>query len=474
MRIERIELKDVGPFDDAVLEIPEPAGPGELVLFEGPNGCGKSTVAGAIALAAAGPMGRKLRLDEPDETSPAYLHAAPPLADFVRRLRSREASISLLIAHGDGSLLDVTLAPVPEWTTARPCKPPGCMATAIQLITDLADAARSAPHRVKWAAYAYQPHHPTARLATQGPRDIEDPPLKGALSFGARYPASGQLGQFLVNLEFELVKAERYARAASAPDERARMNEAARAREQALSRFTEAMTRVLGRKVTIEFPFEQHTPRLRLDGDEVPLDLLGEGLRSTTAWLSDLLVRLLRTSWEDTERSPFDQDFWLILDEVDEGLHPTMQARLFPALRELFPNARIYATTHSPFVVASAAEGYIFPLRPDKDHRVRGKIEPKRLEPGQSLEWVVTEIFEAHAGFVDEETRQALEAHKRDIRSFQRKGQMDWSTFLDRRAWLLQLNDEVRTVVYMQEVPIRDAIDRAARGSASSPGGDAP
>lgn len=72
------------------------------------------------------------------------------------------------------------------------------------------------------------------------------------------------------------------------------------------------------------------------------------------------LVRLERITWADTARSPLDQDFWLILDEIDQGLHPQLQMRLFPALRELFPRARIYATTHSPFVVALLGDGVVF------------------------------------------------------------------------------------------------------------------
>jgi hypothetical protein len=195
-------------------------------------------------------------------------------------------------------------------------------------------------------------------------------------------------------------------------------------------------------------------------------------MRSTFAWLSDLLVRLHRVTWEDVHRSPLEQDFWLILDEIDESLHPTMQMRILPALRRLFPNAHIYATTHSPFVVASAGEGVVFPIRPDKDHKVRNKVKHLLLEPGQSLEWVVTEIFQAHAGFVDPGTRDALDAHKRDVRRLQRKNDIDWEAFLARRDGLMKLNDEVRTVVAMQEVPVREEVDRRllARGEAREQG----
>jgi hypothetical protein len=223
---------------------------------------------------------------------------------------------------------------------------------------------------------------------------------------------------------------------------------------------------MLGRRTTIEFSIDRQAPAILFDGEIVPVDCLGEGLRSTMGWLSDLLVRLERIRWADDTRSPLDQDFWLILDEIDESLHPTMQARILPAIRELFPNARVYATTHSPFVVASAGQGTIFPIRPAADHRVRGKVEPLALEPGQSLEWVVTEIFEAQAGFIDQKTRDLLVEHKRDVRRMERNGAIDWDTFLERRAALMALNDEVRAVVAMHEIPIRAEVDRRLRSGA--------
>jgi hypothetical protein len=136
-----------------------------------------------------------------------------------------------------------------------------------------------------------------------------------------------------------------------------------------------------------------------------------------------------------------------------------MQAHLYPALRELFPNARIYASTHSPFVVASAGEGVVFPIRPDKDHKVRGKVEPVTLEPGQTLEWVTAEIFGAATGFVDRKTRDMLEEHRKDIRRFQRTGKMDWDAFFERRRELMNLNEEVRVAVAMDEVRARKEID---------------
>jgi hypothetical protein len=438
MRIARLELTGIGPFEGAVFAIPEPRGTGELVLFEGPNGSGKTTVVEAIAVAIA-------------QFTRASLGA--PNGRLEQRFRSAEGAMDLVLAHQAQTLHYRCMRDGVSQVFVQ--------AAGIGALLGLGMGDRT--QRLGWAAFAFGGHQDTAALATEGPKDIAASPLDGALSFGRGARASDHLGQFLTNLENERTKALTYARDKPDPQRSEALERLAASRRDAIARFERALSDALEQRVSVEFSIDRQAPQIRLDGEDIPLDLLGEGKRSTLSWLSNLLVRLERVPWEDTIRSPLDQDFWLILDEIDESLHPTMQARIYPALRELFPNARIYATTHSPFVVASVGEGTIFPIRPDRDHKVRGEVEAHTLRPGQSLELVTTDIFQAPAGFVDQQTRDDLNAHDRDVQSLQRKNEIDWSAFLARRDRLMQLNDEVRTIVAMQEAPVQKDVLRRLR-----------
>ena len=51
MRIDQLLLKEIGPFKDALIELPEGTDPkmADVYLLTGPNGSGKSTALYAIA-----------------------------------------------------------------------------------------------------------------------------------------------------------------------------------------------------------------------------------------------------------------------------------------------------------------------------------------------------------------------------------------------------------------------------------------
>ncbi len=443
MRVARIELKEIGPFEDAVLEIPAPVEGqrGELVFFEGPNGCGKTTIAEMIACAA---LKLNWRMSSDD--------VSPPVGSVLQRRRSRNSAFSVLVADGATTEAAFVSAASPQGSSW-----PG-----------LVGVDQSIPFQ--HAAFAYRGHQETPHLWTTGPSEIQPHPLVGALSFGRVERASDHFGQLLTNIKHEQAMAFLEAhRDGLAPEKQDELTRLAASRQRMIDTIARALSDVLLRAGTIEFHLGQQAPVVLLDGEPIPFDLLGEGMRSTLAWLADLLVRLHRISWANPEISPLEQDFWLILDEIDESLHPTMQMRILPALRRLFPNARMYVTTHSPFVIASAGEGNVFSINPDARHRVSGTIEPRRLEPGQSLEWVVEEIFGAETGFIDPWTRDALREHRADINRLRRKedlGGEGWRAFLDRRAKLMHLNEQVQTVVAMQEVPVQSVVEAKAASAA--------
>jgi hypothetical protein len=87
---------------------------------------------------------------------------------------------------------------------------------------------------------------------------------------------------------------------------------------------------------------------------------LSSGTQSTLLWVWALALEMayhyaFQEGWQE-------QPAILLVDEIENHLHPTWQRRVIPVLLERFPNLQIFATTHSPFVVAGLRAGQVHRL----------------------------------------------------------------------------------------------------------------
>lgn len=96
-------------------------------------------------------------------------------------------------------------------------------------------------------------------------------------------------------------------------------------------------------------------------GDAVPLEAWADGYRLTVLWLLDLYTRALVADAIDlgtgTVRGV------VLVDEVDQHLHPALQAGLVRSLHRLLPHAQLVLTTHSPLVALDADPSELVVLR---------------------------------------------------------------------------------------------------------------
>ena len=95
-----------------------------------------------------------------------------------------------------------------------------------------------------------------------------------------------------------------------------------------------------------------------------------------------------------------DQPAILLIDEIENHLHPTWQRRVIPALRKHFPGLQIFATAHSPFVVAGLKRGQVHLLNRDADGVVTASTNERDV-----IGWTADEILQTMMG-VDEPTDQ--------------------------------------------------------------------
>jgi predicted ATP-binding protein involved in virulence len=119
--------------------------------------------------------------------------------------------------------------------------------------------------------------------------------------------------------------------------------------DESARRVFDLATEVLG-KVLRGAKFKEITPNREImfedNGVAVTIDQLGDGHRSMTAWIGDLVRRLVDACPDD----PLGAQGIVLVDEIDIHLHPAWQRTIVEDVRELFPNLQFIVSSHSPFI----------------------------------------------------------------------------------------------------------------------------
>lgn len=371
MRIQRLLLHEVGPFTDLDLIIREGQNPSlaDVHLLVGPNGSGKSTLLFALA-----------QTQTSKET--------PLLA----RMRGKDAQ---LWAKSNGyGWMGLTH----NSQRLNPTTPMGGRAHTGALIGD-------------WHVHS-EGLFPSAAsgFAYSGARTADVSPLKAIQEVDPEQ-LQGPLG-FSHLIDLTLVKqwiANQHAKAAFA---RNRGDEAAAlARELPVRVLERTLSDVTGSDVAFQLQEEPLEVLLSQNGRRADFAVLPDGLKGILTWLGDLLMRLDRRRVEPgSQEPPTSQPFLLFLDEVEVHLHPAWQRRIVPTVQRLFPKAQIFIATHSPFVVASADDAWIYPLDLGPAGAIARDVLPSRL--GYSYQEVLHEVFGIESDF-DPDTEQLLHAFQR-------------------------------------------------------------
>ncbi len=81
-------------------------------------------------------------------------------------------------------------------------------------------------------------------------------------------------------------------------------------------------------------------------------------------------MRIDSLKWEDD--SPiFEKNLILFLDEIEVHLHPAWQRKVLPVVQKLFKNSQIFVSTHSPFVVNSVDDAWVYKLKLEENGKAK-------------------------------------------------------------------------------------------------------
>jgi predicted ATP-binding protein involved in virulence len=369
-RVEALALYQVGVFDDVEIKFKPIAHEckAEIHVFTGPNGCGKSTLLYALAEIFD------------------FFRSTEAKHFIRRRFRNQNSRVDFQFADSPGEFGVRMEKPNSRYGKSETIYSPKqrgsyfCSNNLSQYkTTDIfSETNKFSPLKYDFAAFAYSGQRSINDIHLEAIQQIKNSPFEMSLSFDTSVRPQVLL-QWIANN-----------RTQSALAKMDKDDKASQTYDQALNRITNLIHDICG--LDVEFRLERSplAVAVRVNGDIIRFDCLPDGLKSIISWVADLSLRLEAIPWSE-ERDVFAQPIILFLDEVDIHLHPKWQRRILPAIQTLLPNAQIFVSTHSPFVVGSVEDAWVYRL--PEPGQGTGVIEGIPSGAGKSYRLILDEVF---------------------------------------------------------------------------------
>ncbi|WP_318388820.1 AAA family ATPase [Enterobacter sp.] len=426
-RIESITLKDIGVFENTQFDFlqiaseSEDATKAEIHIFTGPNGCGKSTVLYALAgilnpVFGGDALVRKRYQGTMSKVDFRFCGAAGAYGRIVTDNSNN------MIEHNPDYYFQITgMRDHPVWRN----KPDPYMMLPTYDYVALAYSGSRAAH----TGYVFSVI-----------QNITQSPFENALSFDQTVRPQ-LLAQWIANNRTQAA----LAKADDAHDEALQF-------DTAINHITTFVNDICQLNLTFHLQRNPLEVKVALGGERVSLDTLPEGLKSIISWIADMALRLEGIPWKE-QRDIFSQPIILFLDEVDIHLHPKWQRRILPAIQKLLPNAQVFVSTHSPFVVGSVEDAFVYRLPEPQRNICRDASVPEivpavKSGAGKSYQLILAEIFDVEEEF-DVETERQLVEFKEAIRQHLQNPQDDVRVMTLAHT-LRDKSEELATLVSME------------------------
>jgi predicted ATP-binding protein involved in virulence len=122
----------------------------------------------------------------------------------------------------------------------------------------------------------------------------------------------------------------------------------------------------------------------------LPFQVLSDGYRSTTQWVLDFIGWIIHA-----ERFMNNPDIGgiLLIDEIEQHLHPRWQRYIVRRLRQQFPKTQIIASTHTPLAasgIVDEEDSLLLKLEQELNGIIDLKVLDKKLLAGKRADQVLT------------------------------------------------------------------------------------
>ncbi len=362
MKIRKLQLKNIGVFDDETIEF-QPCSAkdkAEIHIFTGQNGSGKSTILMALANTFDGRPNPNNLIFELKKRIKKIGGAVLVEIKFDNESLYRFTNDELLTASTNNNLLSIYQRQVYSYNE-----------------TD----------RLSFAAFVFSGNR---QIKGDNIQALNEPttfnPLYQSLDFVKDYNQENQLtiNQLIAN------------NISKSAIEKGRNEEKSKKFANVIKSIEQAISEITGWKVEFDLETEPTNLITKVNGKELDFDVLPDGLRSLISWIADLLGRVDLLKWQD-DMPIFEKNLILLLDEIEVHLHPAWQRRVLPVVQKLFKNSQIFVSTHSPFVVNSVDDAWVYKLELENGKATAS--EPIKSENSYSISQVLRDIFDIDEKF---------------------------------------------------------------------------
>jgi predicted ATP-binding protein involved in virulence len=420
VRITKLEVKEIGPFGDLVLQFPDKPsnmeGKAEIHILTGENGTGKTTILELLIGALPSLVGNGL----------------------LNKLRSNRAKNGFKVTFIDNESR--------MWIASNDDNKLSPAGKIVQKYWKVYHSYQRLAFST--AFFSYSGYRRIAQVGIKGIQELTEHPFEETLNFQNSIKP-GVLLQWIANT----IAAEAIALSQQEPVEAER-------RRSAIFSLEKTIGEIIDKKVKFRLETKPYSVKIEVDEERLDFNLLPDGLKSIISWIADLLMRMDRVKWEH-DTPVFERNFILFLDEIEVHMHPAWQRKILPAVQSLFPNAQIFISTHSPFVVGSVDGAWIHKLvKPNGDSQL-AEGYPLLSEDAKSFRYWLSEVFDIASEYGMEADKQLH--HFYELRNAVLKGANGTTqlALVQAGQGLAEQSHELRQIIEMElrQVNRRMALD---------------
>ena len=437
MKISKLELKNIGVFDDVTFDFPEERSNdcAEIHIFTGENGTGKSTVLYALSglFSADDKHGVENRSQEQLTKRMRFFNEfsddTTPKSDIIGLIRNESVSMK---AYGCAECQQVHSRLINTAFTPESIK-------KSQQFTKYQQSIRAInPPNVPtdFAVFAYSGYRFIESGRINAIEDLKWNPLKNAADFFKKDDKKTNFNQWLANC---------FSKSAIAFQQ----NKKGKEYREWMFLIERAVSDIVEKPIKFHLELEPTDLRVEIDKELIEFDALPDGLRALIGWIGDLLMRMDEVKW--TDNLPIsERQFILLLDEIEVHFHPTLQRKILPIVQKLFKNAQVFVSTHSPFVVNSVDGAWIHSLKLEDGKATN--LTPIKSEDGRSYRHILRTVFDVKKEFGGEAQRQLDEFYVlRNILFAEKNGhEVDRKAFGQLIHKLANQGKEIETIVDLE------------------------